>query len=83
MEKIVDRSIEINVPLRTAYDQWTQFEEFPTFMEDVKSVKQTDDTHLHWCVEIDGRTIEWDAEITEQIPDHRIAWRTYPWPHHG
>jgi uncharacterized membrane protein len=70
----VTKSIEINVPIRTAYNQWTQFEEFPRFMEGVKSVTQTDDTHLQWEAEIAGRQKEWDAEITEQHPDERVAW---------
>ena len=73
---LIEKSIEINVPVRTAYDQWTQFEEFPRFMEGVKHVKQLDETHLHWKAEIGGKEKEWDAEITEQIPDRRIAWRS-------
>ena len=72
----IDSQIEVNVPVRTAYNQWTQFEEFPTFMEGVESVRQVDDTHLHWVAEIAGVHREWDAEITEQTPDHRIAWTT-------
>jgi uncharacterized membrane protein len=70
----VEKTIEINVPVRTAYNQWTQFEEFPRFMEGVKQVRQLDDKHLHWKAEIAGQEKEWDAEITEQIPDQRIAW---------
>ncbi|HEX2141481.1 MAG TPA: SRPBCC family protein [Candidatus Limnocylindria bacterium] len=70
----VEKSIDVNVPLRTAYNQWTQFEEFPRFMEGVKSVRQLDDTHLHWIAEVGGQDKEWDAEITEQEPDQRIAW---------
>ena len=73
---LIEKSIEINVPVRTAYNQWTQFEEFPRFMEGVKHVKQLDKTHLHWKAEIGGKEKEWDAEITEQIPDTRIAWRS-------
>jgi len=73
---LIEKSIEINVPVRTAYNQWTQFEEFPKFMEGVKHVKQLDDKHLHWKAEIGGKEKEWDAEITEQIPDTRIAWRS-------
>jgi uncharacterized membrane protein len=72
---VIEKSIEINVPVNTAYNQWTQFEEFPKFMEGVKEVKQTDDTHLRWKADIAGKEKEWDAEITEQIPDERIAWR--------
>lgn len=73
---VVEKAIEINVPVRTAYNQWTQFEEFPRFMEGVKQVKQLDDKHLHWKAEIAGKEKEWDAEITEQIPDKRIAWKS-------
>jgi uncharacterized membrane protein len=70
----VMESVEVNVPLSTAYNQWTQFEEFPRFMEGVKSVTQIDDTHLRWKAEIGGREKEWDAEISEQHPDERVAW---------
>ena len=70
----LEKSIEVNVLVRTAYNQWTQFEEFPRFMEGVKEVTQLDDTHLHWKAEIAGKEREWDAEITEQTPDQRIAW---------
>lgn len=70
----VTKSIDVRVPVRTAYNQWTQFEVFPRFMEGVKSVAQLDDTHLRWVAEIGGKTEQWDAVITEQIPDERIAW---------
>ena len=73
---VIEKSIEINVPVRTAYNQWTQFEDFPNFMEGVRQVRQLDDKHLHWKAEIGGKEQEWDAEITEQIPDERIAWRS-------
>ncbi|TCS34673.1 polyketide cyclase/dehydrase/lipid transport protein [Paucimonas lemoignei] len=72
----VEKSCEVNVPVNTAYNQWTQFEDFPKFMEGVKEVRQLDDTHLHWHAEIAGKDKEWDAQITEQIPDKRIAWRS-------
>src|SRR5678815_5719860 len=72
----IEKSIDVNVPARIAYDQWTQFEEFPSFMEGVESVTQIDDSHLHWRANIGGTIEEWDAEITEQIPDKRIAWRS-------
>ena len=72
----VEETIEVDVPLHTAYNQWTQFEEFPRFMESVQEVRQVDDTHQHWRAVVSGRTKEWDAEITEQIPDQRIAWRS-------
>ena len=71
----IRESIEVNVPVSTAYNQWTQFEEFPQFMEGVESVKQTDDTHLYWVAEIGGKSREWQAEIIEQKPDQKIAWR--------
>ena len=70
----VEQSIEVDVPVRTAYNQWTQFEEFPRFMEGVEEVRQLDDTRLHWVAEIGGHREEWEAEITEQRPDERIAW---------
>jgi uncharacterized membrane protein len=71
----IEESIEVNVPVTTAYNQWTQFEEFPEFMEGVESVQQIDDTHLLWTAEVGGTREEWRAEITEQTPDQRIAWR--------
>ena len=70
-----EHTIDVDVPVQTAYNQWTQFEEFPSFMEGVESVRQTDDTHLHWSAEIGGTRHEWDAEITNQEPDRRVAWR--------
>ena len=69
-------SIEVQVPLRTAYDQWTQFEEFPRFMDGVESVTQLDDTHLQWSAEIGGQRRTWRAEITKQEPDRVIAWQS-------
>jgi uncharacterized membrane protein len=69
-------TIEVNVPVRTAYNQWTQFEDFPKFMDSVHEVRQLDDKHLHWRANVAGEEKEWDAEITEQIPDKRIAWRS-------
>ena len=74
MASVVE-SIDVKAPVTTVYNQWTQFEEFPQFMEGVKSVTQIDDTHLHWAAEVAGKDEEWDAEITEQRPDERIAWR--------
>jgi uncharacterized membrane protein len=72
----VTKSIDVDVPVRAAYNQWTQFEEFPRFMEGVKEVRQLDDKRLHWHATIGGKDEEWDAEITEQHPDHRVAWRS-------
>ncbi|MBA2615331.1 MAG: SRPBCC family protein [Actinobacteria bacterium] len=71
----IEQSIDVNVPVSTAYNQWTQFEEFPQFMEGVESVKQVDDTHLHWVAEVAGKRHEWDAEVAEQRPDERVAWK--------
>jgi len=70
----VTEHIDVNKPISTVYNQWTQFEEFPRFMEGVKSVEQTDDTHLHWVAEVGGEIKDWDAEITEQHPEERVAW---------
>jgi uncharacterized membrane protein len=71
----VEKSIEVERPLRMVYDQWTQFEEFPRFMEGVEKVYQLDDKRLHWRARIGGKAEEWDAEIVQQIPDQTIAWR--------
>lgn len=76
----VEKCIEVNAPVSMVYNQWTQFEEFPRFMEGVESVEQVDDKRLHWKAEIAGKKLEWDAEIFEQIPDRRIAWRSMTGP---
>jgi uncharacterized membrane protein len=73
--KTIEKSIEVEVPVTTAYNQWTQFESFPHFMEGVERVEQKGDTRLHWVAEIAGERREWDAEITEQQPDQRVTWR--------
>jgi uncharacterized membrane protein len=70
----IEKSIDVEVPVSTAYNQWTQFEEFPRFMEGVKEVRQINDERLHWRAEIAGKEEEWDARITEQRPDERVAW---------
>jgi uncharacterized membrane protein len=75
MERI-EKEIEVRAPLGAVYDQWTQFEEFPLFMAGVKEVRQLDDRRLYWRAEILGKEVEWEAEIFEQIPDTRIAWRS-------
>ena len=72
----VEKVIEVDRPVSTVYNQWTQFEEFPSFMEGVKEVRQLDDTHLHWRAEVWGKEKEWDVEITEQEPDTRISWKS-------
>jgi len=79
----IEQSIDVEVPVRAAYDQWTQFEEFPRFMEGVESVRQTDDTHTHWRTKVAGREKEFDAVITEQRPDERVAWTSQAGPEHG
>jgi uncharacterized membrane protein len=78
-----EESVEVNVPVRTAYNQWTQFEAFPRFMEHVEEVQQLDDKRLHWRAKIAGKEVEWDAEITDQTPDTRIAWRSIAGPKNG
>jgi uncharacterized membrane protein len=72
----ITESIEVGVPVRTAYNQWTQFEDFPQFMASVTEIRQLDDRRLHWKAKVMGEEKEWNAEITEQIPDKRIAWRS-------
>lgn len=72
----VEKSIEVNCPVDVVYNQWTQFEDFPQFMSGVKEVQQLDDTHLRWHAEVWGKDKEWEAEITEQVPDKHIAWRS-------
>ena len=76
MASRIEQSIDVNVPVRAAYNQWTQFEEFPRFMEGVREVRQLSDRQLRWRAEIGGTEKTWEAEITEQIPDARIAWRS-------
>ena len=71
---LIEKHIDVNVPVNVAYNQWTQFEEFPHFMEGVKSVRQMDNKRLHWVANVAGKEEEWDAEITEQTPDQRVAW---------
>lgn len=79
----VEESITVDVPVTTAYNQWTQFEQFPHFMEAVDEVQQLDDTNLRWTVTIAGRQETFDAKITEQIPDTRIAWKSIRGPEHA
>lgn len=80
----IRHSIEVNVPLHSVYNQWTQFEDFPRFMDGVSEVRQTDDAHIHWYANRHGKSVEWDSEITEQIPDQLIAWRDVSGPeNHG
>jgi uncharacterized membrane protein len=74
----IQETIELDVPVTTVYNQWTQFEDFPHFMEGVESVKQLDDTRLHWIAEFGGTRREWDAKIIDQTPDSHIAWEGSP-----
>lgn len=76
----IEQAIEVNVPVRTAYRHLTQFEHYPRFMEDVEEVRQLDDTHLHWHTRAGNLDMEWDAEITQQVPDRCIAWRNINGP---
>ncbi len=71
-----EHSVDVHAPVREVYNQWTQFELFPQFMEGVEQVTQLDAKHLHWKARIGGKAQEWDAEITEQLPDQRIAWHS-------
>ena len=71
----IEESIEVQVPVRTAYNQWTQFEEFPSFMEGIERVQQLTNTRVRWVADFGGRTHEWEADITEQLPDERVAWK--------
>ena len=82
MERIEHDEI-IDRPVHTVYNQWTQFEEFPHFMEGVKSVRQIDATHLLWRAEIGGKDVEWEAEIIDQVPDQRIVWKSVAGAQHG
>ncbi|GHF05532.1 cyclase [Amycolatopsis deserti] len=79
----ITESVDVNVDVRTAYNQWTQFESFPQFMEGVEEIRQLDDTHTHWVTKIGGAKREFDATITEQHPDERVAWRSDSGPSHA
>jgi uncharacterized membrane protein len=72
----IQKDIVVRVPVRTAYNQWTQFETFPQFMEGVREVRQLDPGHLAWRAQVGGKEESWEAEITEQVPDRRISWRS-------
>jgi uncharacterized membrane protein len=79
----ITESIDVGVDVTTAYDQWTQFESFPEFMEGVDEVRQIDDTHLHWVTSVGPVTREFDATVTEQHPDERVAWKSDSGPEHA
>ncbi|MDZ8200234.1 SRPBCC family protein [Microbacterium sp. SSW1-59] len=75
MAQIIE-TVDVDVPVSVAYNQWTQFETFPQFLDEVESITQSGDTHTHWVVEVAGQRREFDAEITEQHPDERVAWNS-------
>ncbi|HEU4946793.1 MAG TPA: SRPBCC family protein [Kribbella sp.] len=79
----ITQSVDVEVPVTTAYNQWTQFESFPQFMEGVEEIRQLDDIHTHWVTKVGGATREFDATITEQHPDERVAWRSDSGPRHA
>jgi uncharacterized membrane protein len=79
----VEKSIVVDVPVRTAYNQWTQFEDFPHFMEGVEEVRQEGDAHTHWRANIAYKEVEWDADIVEQTPDERVSWRSTTGAHNA
>ncbi len=72
---VIEESIEVQGPLSTVYNRWTKFEDFPQFMDGITEIRQLDDTHMHWVAEFGGQHHEWDAEVTEQKPDERVAWK--------
>jgi len=74
--EMIDQFVDVDADLQKVYNQWTQFEDFPEFMEGIEKVQQLDDKRLHWVAKLSGRQVEWDAEIYEQIPDLMIAWRS-------
>ncbi|WP_018353178.1 SRPBCC family protein [Longispora albida] len=80
---VVTESVDVELPVRAVYDQWTQFEEFPQFMEGVDSVVQQGDDHTHWRVSIGGVRREFDAVILEQVPDRRVSWASVNGPRHA
>ena len=79
----IEKSIVVDRPVSTVYNQWTQFEEFPQFMKGIEEVRQLDDNHLHWKAKIGSTRNEWDAEITEQEPDRRISWKSLSGAHNA
>lgn len=79
----ITKSVDVSVPVSMAYNQWTQFESFPEFMEGVEEVRQLNDTRIHWVTKIGGNTREFDATITEQHPDERVAWKSDSGPNHA
>ncbi|MDH6223464.1 MULTISPECIES: SRPBCC family protein [Streptomyces] len=79
---VIEQSIDVEVPVRVAYNQWTQFKTFPRFMDGVKRVDQTQAALTHWVTRIGGRTVEFDAEIVEQVPDRRMRWEALDPPRH-
>ena len=79
----VTKSVDVAVPVHTAYNQWTQFEDFPRFMDGVEQIRQLNDTMTHWVVKVGGIRREFDARITEQQPDQKVAWTSVDGPKHA
>jgi uncharacterized membrane protein len=79
----LEKTFEIDVPVQAAYEQWTHFEDFPEFMEDVEEVRPIDDTHLHWRASIGGVVKEWESEVYEDVPEEVVAWRSTSGPANG
>ncbi|MBV8610873.1 MAG: SRPBCC family protein [Singulisphaera sp.] len=80
LENSIEKSIDISAPLRSVFNQWTKFEDYPKFMEGVREVKRFDGNRLHWRAVFEGREMEWDSEIIEQTPDTRITWKSFNSP---
>jgi uncharacterized membrane protein len=79
----ITEAVDVDVPVSTAYNQWTQFESFPQFMEGVEEVRQVDDVHMHWVTSVGGVKREFDATITEQHPEERVSWKSDSGPQHA
>ncbi|MBV8269887.1 MAG: SRPBCC family protein [Planctomycetaceae bacterium] len=80
LENSIEKSIDISAPLRSVFNQWTKFEDYPKFMEGVREVKRFDGNRLHWRAVFEGREMEWDSAIIEQTPDTRITWKSFNSP---
>jgi uncharacterized membrane protein len=83
MTSNITAAVDVSRPIQPVYNQWTQFESFPQFMEGVEHIKQLDDTHLHWTIKVGRSTREFDTIITEQHPEERVAWKSDAGPSHG
>ncbi len=79
----VQKTIDVHVPVRMVYNEWIDFESFPRFMEGIEEVRRLDDRTYNWRASLYGKKEEWDAEVTEMVPDKRIAWRSISGPAHS